>query len=180
MNVSVKMLIEEITSYFEGTLVPDFDYLLREYNAIVKSLLLMLPGADASVTVTAENGKINCEVEPCRIKRIFAGEYELLKSSRELISLLPDAKLYHTAADGIYTTVRGECTVFYRTLPELVTAENADAQTVFGDGALLLLVRTYLERCAYFYIGDYASADACSVEYNRLLDNYKRENGVRE
>ena len=178
MNKKVNELITEITSLFEGTFENLYEHLLCEYNKIVRSLLLMLPFSDSKITLTAVDGKIETELLPCQVKRVFYGESELLRATMELVTLLPDAKLYHAAEDGIYVTVDGECTVFYRDIPKPLTSGDALTEVVPCDAAFALIVRTYLERCAYFYIGDYDSADACAAEYNRCLEDYKLKNGV--
>ncbi|MBQ6892643.1 MAG: hypothetical protein IJN48_00410 [Clostridia bacterium] len=178
MNITVSTLIDEIISYFEGTLVPSYDYLLCEYNRIVRELLIMLPSSDASVTLMPVGGKLECNILPRQIKRVFFGDSELLRASRELVGLLPEAKLYHAADDGIYVTVNSECTVCYRLLPNALSDVESLSAIIPGDDTFILLVRKHLERCAYMHVGDYDSADACAVEYNSLLEDYKRANGV--
>ncbi|MBQ8837605.1 MAG: hypothetical protein IJ002_08915 [Clostridia bacterium] len=178
MSMTVNELITEIINGFEGEFVPDYDYLIDEYNSLVRSLFLMLPCADASLTLTSEDGKIECGLAPAQVRRVFSRGAELLRASKELVELLPEAKLYHAAEDGIYVTVNGECTVYYRALPDDVTSGTSLETAVFGDARTLSIVRAYLSRSAYLYLGDCDSADTYAAEYNSLLEDYKRENGV--
>ena len=180
MSMTVSELINEIILGFEGELVPDFHMMLDEYNSVVRSLYLMLPSADKSITAAAQDGKIETELTPAQIRRVFSSGTELLRASKELIALLPEAKLYHAVNDGIYVTVSGECTVYYREIPETVGDVASLETNVVGDERILALLRAYLSRCAYLHVGDFDSADAYAAEYNSLLEDYKRENGVSE
>lgn len=180
MEITVNKLINEIIESFEGEMVPDFHYLLDEYNGFVRSLYLMLPSADEKLVAEVSDGKAESTLLPAQIRRVFSDDRELLRASKELVELLPEAKLYYAADDGIYVTVSGECTVYYRAVPDAVGDVASLETNVPGDERMLSLIRTYLSRCAYFYVGDSDSADAYATEYNSLLEDYKRENGVRE
>ena len=155
-----------------------FEYMLDEYNHIVREVCLMLPEADAVMEMEASDGKLDTGLHPRQIKRIFAGNHELIPASHALIMLLPHARLYHAAKNTVYVTVSGVCKVLYRTVPNEVTPYMALSAEVFGDECVRLLVRAYLERCAYCYIGDFESADAAAADYNARLEDYKRVNGV--
>ncbi len=170
--MTVNELIESVAND-----VP-FDYMLEEYNHIVREVCLMLPASDAVMEVKASDGKLDTGLHPRQIKRIFADSHELIPASHALIMLLPHARLYHAAENTVYVTVSGVCKVLYRTLPNKVTPYMAMSEKVFGDECVMLLVRAYLERCAYCYIGDYESADAAAADYNARLEDYKRVNGV--
>ena len=176
--MTVNGLIEEVLK--GGTLCVPFEYMLDEYNHAVRELCLMLPAPDASVTLEAVDGVIECELLPRQIRRIFCRGYELISASRPLLSLLPHAKLYHAADDGIYVSESGECEVFYRSLPKAVSAPLAMSAEVYGGECERLLLRERLECAAYQYIGDYESADALAKSYNARLDDYKKANGVSE
>lgn len=178
MSMTVSELINEIILGFEGELVPDFHMLLDEYNRAVRSLYLILPSADKSITATAVDGKIETELIPAQVRRVFSSDTELLRASKELIDLLPEAKLYHAAEDGIYVTVCDECVVYYREIPEAVSDAASLETKVHGNENMLTLLRAWLSRYAYFHVGDFDSADAYAAEYNSLLEDYKRENGV--
>ena len=175
--MTVHELINGIT---KGEQSVPFEHLVEEYNYILRSLCLMLPTSDASIELSAKDGMLECDLLPKQIKRVFSNGCELIPSSRELIMLLPNERLYHASQNGIYVTVSGTCRVFYRTLPSALTPALAMEEEVFGDSGTVLLIRLYLERAAYRYLGDYESADALAAEYNARLDDYKKANGVRE
>ncbi len=179
MSKKVNEFISEIGTAFGGEMMAPFEHLLTEYNRIVRELLLMLPTSDATLSASAVDGKIECALLPRQIKRVFLGESEFLSGSRELISLLPEANLFCAAEDGIFVTRDGEYTVFYREIPEELSSGDTLSATVPRDADFELLVRAYLEKCAFFCFGDYESADACAAEYNSRLEDYKQKNGVR-
>lgn len=176
--MTVNELILEAMGNFEGEFFPNFSYLVAEYNRIIRSLFLILPSADASVSLTPTDGKIETKLLPEQIRRVFCDECELMPASSTLLSLMPEAKLYHAAYDGIYVTTDEECTVYYRALPADVTDVEALDATVPLDGRYIPLVRAWLVRSVYIYVGDFDSANAYGEEYNGYLDEYKRENGV--
>ncbi|MBE6680066.1 MAG: hypothetical protein E7598_06050 [Ruminococcaceae bacterium] len=178
--MTVNELVLEVSGNFEGEFFPNYSYLVCEYNRIIRTLLLMLPCADASVTLTPKDGKIDAKLLPEQVRRVFCDECELMAASGTLFSLMPEAKLYHAADDGIYVTVNGECTVFYRSLPPDVTdVDTLEAQFPL-DARYIPLVRAWLMRSVYLYVGDFDGANAYGEEYNGYLDLFKRENGVRE
>ena len=139
----------------------------------------MLPTADKSVTLAASDGRINVELLPEQIRRVFYDECELMAASSTLISLLPEAKLYRAAEDGVYVTVDGDCTVYYRDLPADVTDAMANEAKIPLDVRYIPLLRAWLMRFVCLYVGDFDGANAYGEEYNRYLDEYIRENGVR-
>lgn len=171
-------LINEIISAFQNSLAPDAEYLLTEYNSLIKTLLLMLPEGDGIMDVTAESGEAVTDLSPLQIKRVFYKNSELLRASDTLRTLLPSGMLY-TPKDGkILVTVNGECRVFYRTLPDEVSSENLETADFPLDLGYIPLVRAWLWHRVYLYVGDTESANTYAEEYNRLLDEYKYENGV--
>ena len=176
--MTVNELVLSGMDNFEGEFFPDFSYLVAEYSRIIRTLFLMLPTADKSVTLTASDRRIECELLPEQIRRVFCDECELMPASSTLISLLPEAKLYRAAEDGIYVTVDGDCTVYYRDLPADVEDVEAKATKIPLDARYIPLLRAWLTRSVYLYVGDFDGANAYGEEYNRYLDEYKRENGV--
>ena len=178
MSKKVNEFLSEIENSFGGDMTPPFDYLLCEYNRIVSALLLMLPTADRSQKFTSADGRIESGLLPRQIKRVFCGESEFLCGSAHLVALLPDADLYCAAEDAIHVTRDGEFTVFYRDIPPALSSGDTLSATVPLDSEFELLVRAYLEKCAFFYLGDYESADACATEYNRRLEDFKASYGV--
>ncbi len=177
--MTVNELVLEIMGNFEGEFFPNFSHLVAEYNRIIRTLFLLLPTADKSVTLVAEDGKIECELLPEQIRRIFFDECELMAATSTLISLLPEAKLYRAAEDGIYVTVSGDCTVYYRDLPAEITDVEALETKIPLDSRYRPLLRAWLMRFVCLYVGDFDGANAYGEEYNRYLDEYMRENGVR-
>lgn len=175
--MKVSELINEVTSGFEGELFPSTAYLVAEYNRIIRSLLLILPTHDASITVSVKDKKLECELSPEQIRRVFCGDGELLRASRTLLDLMPEAKLYHVTSDGVYVTVSNDCTVYYRTLPDEVSVTDTETEIPL-DMRYIPLIRAWLIRSVYLYVGDFDSSNAYSEEYNRLLEEFKSENGV--
>ena len=176
--MTVNELVLEVICNFEGELYPDFSYLVAEYNRIIRTLFLLLPTADESVTLTAADGKIECELLPEQIRRVFCDECELMQASSTLLSLMPEAKLYHAAHDGLYVTVEGECAVHYRSIPKEVSDIDAATAALPIDARYIPMLRAWLSRSVYLYVGDFECANAYGEEYNRYLEEYKRENGV--
>ena len=179
MKKTVKELIEEVIKGFSGEIIPSYKHLLCEYNAIVKSLYRMLPIKTASIVVSAKDGTLYCNIDASLITRIFFENTELLRASKELLTLLPEAKLYHASEDGIFVTVCGECTVYYCDVP-CCDDEDSASLVLAPSGLLYKALYAYLLRSAYLYVGDYDSANAYTEEYNSLLEDIKRENGVAE
>ncbi|MBQ4557559.1 MAG: hypothetical protein IJA60_07935 [Clostridia bacterium] len=177
--MKVEKLISEVQGGFEGDFMPPTDYLYTEYNMLIESLYLALPTPDASAVIMPEGNMLATTLFPSQIRRVFAGEYELLRASLSLIELLPNAKLYCPVEGGIRVNGTSECTVYYRTLPCTVTEQDADAEIPL-DERYLPLVRAWMLHRAYLYLGDFECADSYGTEYNRLLDDYKKENGVVE
>ncbi len=171
-------LINEITSSFENALPPRVDYIVTEYNSLIKTLLLMLPDSDGVLKVTADGGVLQTDLSAQQIKRVLWKNSELLRASDTLRSVLPGGMLYTPKDNLIYVTVSGECTVFYRVLPEDVTAESLDAAEFTLDSKYIPLVRAWLWHRVYLYVGDIDSANVYAEEFNRLLEEYKVENGV--
>ena len=179
-KIKVSELINEVCKGFEGDFFPSEEHILAEYNNVVRALWLLIPESDVSVSMTASGGKLECDISPCCIRRVFCGEYELLKASRELIALMPEARLYCPCEDGIFVTVNGECTVFYRSMPNEVSLIEAENTKVPFGNEYLPLIKAWLMRSVHLYVGDFEGADAYGNEYNRLLEDFKRENGVKE
>ncbi len=178
--MTVEKLIKQVSDNFEGELFPNYGELVAEYNRVIRSLMLILPAADSVESFTPHDGKLDCKLLPKQIRRVFAAEYELLPASRALLSLLPDARLYHAAEDGIYVTVDEDCIVYYRSIPEAVSdADSLTAEVPLEDRYTPIL-KAWLTRYIYLSVGDFESANAYGEEYNRLLEEYKRENGVAE
>ena len=176
--MTVNELVSEVIGNFEGEFFPDYSYLVAEYNRIIRQLFLILPAADKSVCKTPVEGKILCDLLPEQIRRVFCGDFELMSASFSLLSLMPEAKLYHAANDGIYVSTEGECTVHYRSLPEEVSDVQSLEAIIPIDQRYIPLIRAWLMRTVYVYVGDFDSANAYSAEYNRYLEEYKKENGV--
>lgn len=176
---TVKSFINEIIDSFNGSIAIPYEQLLKEYNSVVRELSLMVPAADGSMTLASNNKKLNTSLLPPQIRRVFFGENELFSASRSLMDILPDAMLYHAEKDVIYVNRDGEYTVHFRTLPQNADADDASA-CVCDDGLLKMLLRSYLLRAVFLFVGDTVSADCYTKEYNSLLEDYKKQNGVRE
>ena len=179
MPMTAEELLGEIQSGFIPDFMPPTAYLLSEYNMLLRSLYLLLPGSDASVTLTPTDGKLMCELACEQIRRVFAGERELLCASPALYAVLEGDGVYCPTEEGILVGADEDCTVYYRTLPTVLTEMTA-TQNIPLDLRYLPLVRAWLCHRAYLYLCDFDSADAFGSEYNRLLADYKAENGVVE
>lgn len=177
MQMTVQALLDEVRSGFSTEFTPPDAYLLSEYNALLRSLQLLLPASDASVVLTPADGKLETDLVPEQVRRVFCGERELLKVSKTLFDVMGDERLYCPTEEGILVAVRDDCTVYYRTLPTEVTEQTAGANIPL-DARYLPLVRAWMQHRTYLYFGDFDSADAYGAEYNRLLADYKAENGV--
>lgn len=171
-------LINEITSSFENSLPPSVDYIVTEYNSLIKTLLLMLPDSDGVLKVTSDGGVLQTGLSAHQIKRVLSKNNELLRASDTLRSILPTGMLYTPKDNHICVTVSGECTVFYRVLPDDVTAADLDAAEFPLDSRYIPLLRAWLWHRVYLYVGDADSANVYAEEFNRLLEEYKAENGV--
>ena len=179
VSMTAEALIGEIQSGFAPDFTPPTEYLLSEYNMLLRALYLLLPGSDGSVTLTPTDGKLVCGLIPEQIRRVFAGERELLRASQTLYDALEGEGVYCPTEDGIAVGVSEDCTVYYRTLPTVLTELTA-AECIPLDLRYLPLLRAWLCHRAYLYLCDFDSADALSTEYNRLLADFKAENGVNE
>ena len=176
---TVKNFINEIINSFDGSINIPYERLLAEYNAVVRELSLMLPDADGCEVCVSKNKKLECLLLPAQIRRVFFGENELLRASKSLMDILNDTMLYYADKDGIYVNVDGEYKVYFRTVPANVNVGDATS-TVCEDGLTNMLLRAYLQRAIFMFIGDTVSAECYTKEYNSLLDDYKKQNGVRE
>ncbi len=177
MQTTADELITDIQSGFTADFTPPTEYLLDEYNMLLRSLYLLLPGSDASVVLTPEDGKLACTLLPEQIRRVFAGERELLRVSSPLYTVLAGDGVYCPTEEGIAVGTGEACTVYYRTLPPILTMMTA-TEKIPLDMRFLPLVRAWLCHRAYLYLCDFSGADAFGAEYNRLLADYKAENGV--
>ena len=173
-------LIYEITLEFADRTAPSTDYLLTEYNTLINRLLLMLPESDGTLCITPEDGILKTELRAVQIRRVLCGTDELLRASDTLFSLLPSGRLYAPHDGSIAVTVNKECTVFYRALPEDADSDNYTNIEFPLDTRYIPLVRAWLWYKTYLYFGDYDSAKVHFEEYERLLTDYRAENGVRE
>lgn len=178
--MKVSELINEISNGFEGEFFPSYAHLLNEYNALIRTLLLMLPTADANMLLPVYDGRLEVDISPSQIRRIFCGESELLAASKTLISLMPEAMLYNASDDGIFVTVSGDCTVYYRSLPKELSEIEALSAQIPLDARYIPLLRAWLTRCVYLFVGDFESANSYGEEYNLRLEDFKRENGVKK
>ena len=176
--MTVNELILSVTESFDGEFFPNYSNLVEEYNRIVRTLVLLLPTADKSITLTAEEGRIKCDLLPEQVRRVFFEECELMAASSSLMAILPEAKLYRADADGIFVTVDGECTVYYRDLPAEVKDVYAKDAKIALDARYIPLLYAWLMRFVCLHVGDFDSANAYGEEYNAYLKEYKRENGV--
>lgn len=179
MQMTVDELLTEIQSGFAPDFTPPTEYLLSEYNMLLRSLYLLLPGSDASVTLMPTDGKFVCELIPEQIRRVLAGDRELLRASRALYDVMEGDGVYCPTEEGILVGTDGDCTVYYRTLPTVLTYLSP-TEAIPLDVRYLPLVRAWLCYRAYLYLCDFDSADAFGTEYNRLLADFKAENGVIE
>ena len=173
---TAEQLITEAQGYFTGGLVPPTEYLHSEYGMLIRTLASQIAGADLCSTVTPADGKLLLSPAPAEIYRVFCGEDELLRGSAALLAVLPEAKLYAPTKEGALVTVQEPCTVYYRA----VSAE-ADVSLTAAfplDGRYVPLVRAWLCHRAFLYAGDFSGADVFGTEYNRLLDDFRAENGV--
>ncbi len=157
----------------EGRIPPD-DYLLSEYTAFLRSLVFSLPGADAVCLLTPADGVLHTDLCPAQVRRVLTENRELFRGSCTLMRILPHRGIYCPTEEGILVTVTEDCTVYYRKTP---ATDLADAFPL--DIRYLPLVRAYLLHRACLYVGDSVGADMHAVEYNRLLDAFRAENGVR-
>ena len=178
MQKTVGDLISEVQTAFAGAFSLPTEFLLSEYNAFARALHLQLPGHDAEQTVTAQDGMLRTELCPEQIRRVYVGEQELLRASAALLTLL-DAPLYAVTQDGILVRGGGEHRICYRTLPAPVTADTAGQTPLPFDLCELPLLRAYLFRRAYLYVGDSECASVSGAEYEKLLAAYRAAHGVR-
>ena len=176
--MKVNDLINEIVNGFEGEFFPNHTQLVNEYNQLIRTLLLMLPSADASVLLPVYDGKLEADISPSQIRRVFCGDKELLCASKTLVELMPEAMLYNASEDGITVTVNGDCTVYYRSLPKELSPVDAISAEIPIDARYIPLLRAWLLRSIHIYVGDFDGANAYGEEYNTLLEDFKRENGV--
>ena len=178
---TMPMTAEELFTEIQGGFAPDFTpptaYLLSEYNMLLRSLYLLLPGSDADVTLTPTDGKLETELLPEQIRRVFAGERELLRASPSLYAVMEGEGVYCPTEEGVLVGSDEDCTVYYRALPTVLT-EMTVTENIPLDLRWLPLLRAWLCHRAHLYLGDFDSADAFGTEYNRLLADYKAENGV--
>lgn len=179
MSMTAEELVGEIQSGFASDFTPPTEYLLSEYNMLLRALYLLLPGSDASVALTPTDGKLVCGLIAEQIRRVFAGERELLRASHALYVVMEGDGVYCPTEEGILVGTDEVCTVYYRTLPTVLTELTA-AENIPLDLRYLPLLRAWLCHRAYLYLCDFDSADAFGAEYNRLLADFKAENGVIE
>ena len=177
--MTVDELLTEIQSGFAPDFTPPTAYLLSEYNMLLRSLYVLLPDSDASITLAPADGVLSADLVPEQIRRVFAGERELLRASKTLFDVVEGDGMYCATEDGILVAGATECTVYYRALPKIITEQTILSQIPL-DLRYLPLVRAWLCHRAYLYLGDFDSADVFGTEYNRLLADYKAENGVHE
>ena len=177
MQMTAGELLAEIQSGFASEFTPPTAYLLSEYNMLLRSLCLLLPGSDAEVLLTPTDGKLVTELLPEQIRRVFAGERELLRASPSLYAVMEGEGVYCPTEEGVLVGSDEDCTVYYRALPTVLT-EMTVTENIPLDLRWLPLLRAWLCHRAHLYLGDFDSADAFGTEYNRLLADYKAENGV--
>lgn len=174
MEYTAESLLAEVQGDFTGRHMPPIEYLLSEYAALLTSLVFALPESDAACTLSPVDGVLVADITPPQVRRVLSDGVELVRGSRTLLDLLPHAALYCPTEDGIRVTVSGECTVYYRKAPLTGLADSFPL-----DCRYIPLVRAYLSHRACLYIGDTVGADVYGVEYNRLLADFKAENGVQ-
>ena len=173
------MKVKDILSEIANDADVSEEYLISEYNSLIRTLHLMLPESDGVLTSVASDGIIETTLLKEQVRRVIYKDSELLRASDTLRTLLPNGRLFTPADNRIFVTVRGECKVFYRSLPEEVKRENLDNTEFPFAGAYIPLMRAWLWHRTYLYIGDFDSADVYSDEFNRLLDVFCAENGVQ-
>ena len=178
--MKVKQIINEITSAFAKNLVPPTEYILSEYNSLIRTLFLMLPGSDGELRIMPADGYIETGLSAAQVKKVFCKEDELMRVSDALRDVLDSSRLYTPHDLGIYVTAKDMCTVYYRIFPEAVDMQNFEDVDFALDSCYIPLVRSWLWHRIYLYIGDFESADVFALEYNRLLELFKVENGVVE
>lgn len=172
------MKVKDILSDIANDTDVSEEYLISEYNSLIRTLQLMLPESDSVIVLNANGGVIETSLLKEQVKRVIYRDSELLRASDTLRTLLPNSRLFTPADNKIFVTVKGECHVFYRSLCEDVNSENLNsAELLFAD-AYIPLVRAWLWHRAYLNIGDFESADVYATEFNRLLDIFCKENGV--
>lgn len=174
VTYTTEMLLREVQSDLGDAQMPPEDYLLSEYTALLRSLVFLLPAPDASCTLMPTDGMLETELCPAQVRRVFSDGRELLRGSMTLLRLLPSHAVFCPTEDGIAVTVASPCTVYYRKAP---ATDLADAFPL--DVRFLPMVRAYLLHRACVYVGDGVGADMHSAEYNRMLADFKAENGVR-
>lgn len=173
-------LIYEIENEFTDYTAPPENYLISEYNSLIKRLLLILPESDGSLVATPENGIIETDLSAMQVRRVLCGDGELLRASETLFELLPGGRLFCPRDKSIAVTVDKECKVFYRKLPVDVDKDNLSGTSFPLDKRYIPLVRAWLWYKTYLYVGDFDSAKPYYEEYERLMVLYRDENGVRE
>lgn len=167
-------LLREVQSTLgEGRMPPD-GYLLSEYAALLRSLIFLLPAPDANVTLAPEDGMLATDLCPAQVRRVFTEGRELLRGSLILMRLLPSHPVFCPTEKGIAVSVDTPCTVYYRAAPAVGLTDAFPL-----DVRYLPMVRTYLLHRACVYVGDSVGADTYCTEYNRMLADFKAENGVR-
>ena len=176
--MKIKDIFSDIVCAFDGSVAPSEENLACEYNSLIKTLSLMLPESDSVLVSSATDGVIETSLEKSQIKRVTFRDGELLRASDTLRELLPSSRLFTPHDNKIFVTVKGECKVFYRSLPESVTKENLESAVLPLADSYIPLVRAWLLHRAYLYVGDVELADVYATEYNRLLEVYCKENGV--
>ena len=174
VTYTAKKLLAEVQTDLGDGCTPPTDYLHSEYVALLTALVCSLPAADASVTLTPADGRLATELSASQIRRVLAGKRELLRGSGTLLHLLPHAPIYAPDADGIAVNVSVPCTVYYRRAPATGLDDPFPLEIRY-----LPLVRAYLRHRACLYTGDLMGADAFCTEYNRLLAEFRTENGVQ-
>lgn len=174
MEYTAETLLAEVQGDFTGRHTPPTDYLLSEYAALLRSLVFALPESDAVCTLTPADGVLVTDITPPQVRRVLSDGIELVRGSRTLLDLLPRAALYCPTEGGIFVTVTDPCTVYYRKAPAVALSDAFPL-----DCRYIPLVRAYLSHRACLYIGDTVGADVYGAEYNRLLADFKAENGVQ-
>ena len=173
-------LIYEIRNEFTDYTAPSENYLLSEYNSLIKRLLLMLPESDGVLTAVPENGIIETDLSAAQVRRVLCEDSELLRASETLFALLPSGRLFCPREKSIAVSVDKECKIFYRTLPKDVEKDTLSTAVFPLDKKYIPLVRAWMWYKTYLYVGDFDSAKPYYEEYERLMALYRDENGVKE
>lgn len=179
-KTTVGALLREADAAFADSFTLPNGFLTDAYNRIAADYALSLPTADRKMTALARNGNIGTDIVPAQYRRVFCGDTECLRGTETLCALLPDFPIYAPNDTGNATvTGDGTYTVYYRSLPDAVTAANADTALPVGGERAVPYLRAKLFAAVYRHIGDRDAADACEADAARARAALEAAHEVR-